>query len=109
LKKGLITVVDREALNNQQYLGIAGKGITKKEKNAPKVSKREQKSLSTDHLLLSVDINHQIKEIGLNAPSKKNQVEAFIKTLEVRLVELKALALKARDQFEEKKGLESQK
>lgn len=90
LNKGLVTLVDREQLNNDQFLGIESKN--KKKKKGPKISKREQKSLNTDLLILGVDILNQIKNIGLNPPSKKSEVEAFINTLEERLTELKVQA-----------------
>ena len=39
--------------------------------------------------MFSVDsYTHQIKELGLTAPNKKNEVEGFIKTLEGKINEL---------------------
>jgi uncharacterized coiled-coil DUF342 family protein len=87
LKKGLIEIVDKNALISDQEIGIPGKG--KKKDKGPKISKREQKVLNSDLLVLGVDVSSQIASIGLNAPEKKNQVEAFIKTLEAKLQEYK--------------------
>lgn len=84
MKKGLITIMDREAINKEQVLGIASTKKEKKEKG-PKVSKRDQKLMSTDLLILGVDIISQIKELNLVAPNKKGQVEAFVQTLEKKL------------------------
>jgi hypothetical protein len=95
LKKGNLSVFDRDAENNSQVLGVAG-GNKKKDKG-PKVSKREQKS-NTELLLLSVGILKQIKEVNLTAPNKRDQIESFIKTIEVRQAELKELAQKAKEQ-----------
>lgn len=90
LNKGLVSIVDREKINNDQLLGIEGK--SKKKTKGPKVSKREQKSLNTDLLILDIEINQQIDRIGLKPIAKKSQIEAFIKTLEDRLEELKKQA-----------------
>jgi len=91
LKKGLVSVFDRDAINNEQVLGIASNKVAKKEKG-PKVSKREQKSLQSDLLLLGVDVSSQIKELNLTAPNKKSQVEVFVQTLEKRLETIKSSA-----------------
>lgn len=88
LKKGLITVVDRDTLNSEQEIGISS-GKEKKKEKGPKVSKRDQKTLNSNLLILGVDISAQIKSIGLNPPEKKSEVEAFIKVLEAKLEELK--------------------
>lgn len=87
LKKGLIEIVDRSTIENEMEIGIPGKG--KKKEKGPKISKREQKVLNSDLLVLGVDVSSQIASIGLNAPEKKNQIEAFIKTLEGKLQEYK--------------------
>ena len=99
LKKGNLEIFDREAKNSKQVLGIEGGNNGKNKKNkGPKVSKREQKSNATEMLLLSVGISSQIKEFGLIAPNKRDQIESFVKTLEGRLDELKAEALIAKSQ-----------
>lgn len=85
LKKGNVVVFNRDAVNNDQVLGIEGK---EKKKKGPKISKREQKALNTDLLILDVEIVSKIKSLGLNAPDKKSQVDAFIKTLETKRAEI---------------------
>lgn len=97
LKKGNVSVFDRDAENSSQVLGIAG-GNKKKDKG-PKVSKREQKSNSAELLLLSVGILKQIKEIGLTAPNKRDQVETFINTIEKRREEFKQASSKVKEQL----------
>lgn len=87
LKKGLIEIVDKSVLETEQEIGIPGKA--KKKEKGPKVSKRDQKVLNSDLLVLGVDVVSQISSIGLNAPEKKNQIEAFIKTLEAKAQEYK--------------------
>ncbi len=92
MKKGLIEIVDRNILHNDQEIGIPGKG--KKKEKGPKISKREQKVLNSDLLVLGVDVSSQIASIGLNAPEKKNQIEAFVKTLEAKMQEYKPKEVK---------------
>ena len=99
LKKGNLSVFNREEANNKQVLGIERANLGKSKKNkGPKQSKQDKKSNESQYLLLSVGLNSEIKELGLIAPNKKDQIESFIKTLEGRLDELKADALKARNQ-----------
>lgn len=87
LKKGDLVEFNRDAITQETVLGIEGK--TKKKNKGPKVSKREQEFAQTEFLVLGIDICNIINELGLNPPSKKSQVEAFIKTLENHLAELK--------------------
>lgn len=84
LKNGLIQEFNRD--DKEQELGIEGK--SKKKAKGPKVSKRDQKTLNNDLLVLGVETVSEVKSLGLTVPDKKTQVEAFIKTLESKLEEI---------------------
>jgi chromosome segregation ATPase len=83
LKKGALTTFNREEVNSTQEIFVEGKK-TKKVKG-PKVSKREQKSMNTDLLIVDIILCAQIKALGLIIPDKKSQVEVFIQALETKL------------------------
>lgn len=90
LKKGDLLILDREALISSQILSV-GEGNKKKVKG-PKVSKREQKS-NSEFLLLSIETLRQIKVLNLTAPNKRDQIEDFVKLLELKRTELKGRKL----------------
>jgi len=87
LKKGLLKVIDREALDNQFSIQV---GVGKKKKTkGPKVSKREQKMTGSGLLALDISVASKIKAINLTPPNRKDEIPAFLNTLESRLVELR--------------------
>lgn len=93
LKKGNLVTLNRDALNSTQVLGVEGGAKKKKDKV---VKKKEEKT--TEYLILDVGILGQIRDFNLAVPNKKSEVEAFVKTLEGKLVELKENVLKVRNQ-----------
>ena len=93
LKKGNLVTLNRDALNSTQVLGVEGGAKKKKEK----VNKKKEEK-TTDYLILDVGILGQIRDFNLAVPNKKSEVEAFVKTLEGKLVELKENVLKVRNQ-----------
>ena len=86
LKSGKLQLVSRN--DESQVIGIEG-GKEKKKNKGPKVSKRERQMLETDLLILDINTLNDISKVGLNPPSKKNDVENFLKTLNGRYEELK--------------------
>ena len=93
LKKGNLVTLNRDALNSTQVLGVEGGAKKKKDK----VNKKKEEK-TTDYLILDVGILGQIRDFNLAVPNKKSEVEAFVKTLEGKLVELKENVLKVRNQ-----------
>jgi hypothetical protein len=83
LKNGSLTTFNREEINKTQEYFVEGK--KSKKVKGPKISKREQKSLNTDLLIVSIEMCSQIKGLGLIVPDKKSQVEVFIQALETKL------------------------
>lgn len=92
LKKGVLVQLDRETLNSKDVISIA----TNKKKKEPKIKNKEEKE--SPYLLLDVVILSQIRELKLTPPNKKTEIEAFVKILEGKLIELKAAELQAKDQ-----------
>lgn len=92
LQKGNLVQFNRDAINNNQVIGIEGK----KKKDKTSTKKKEEKQ--SDFLILDVGMLGQIRELKLSAPNRRTEVEGFVKTLEGRLVELKDAALKAKSQ-----------
>lgn len=88
IKKGLIKPMDNNARESEQVLGIGGDSTKKKQKKN-KVSKREQKLQQSDLLVLDIDITGDIKKLNLKAPNFKNEIPTFLKTLDIKLNELR--------------------
>ena len=86
LKSGKLQLVSRD--DESQVIGIDG-GKEKKKNKGPKISKRERQMLESDVLILDINTLNDISRVGLNAPSKKNDVENFLKTLNERYEVLK--------------------
>lgn len=89
IKKGLIKPMDNSARESEQVLGIGGDNAGKKKQKKNKVSKREQKLQQSDLLVLDIDITGDIKKLNLKAPNFKNEIPTFLKTLDIKLNELR--------------------
>jgi len=80
LSKGLIKKI--ESKEDEFTLGISGPNQSKKKAKGPKVSKREQKLEGSNLLTLDIGIIQKIKDVGLNPPVRKDEINSFMSLLE---------------------------
>lgn len=87
ISKGLIKPLVK---NEDEFsIGLSGVQAPKKKTKGPKVSKRDQKVESSNHLVLDISIIQKIKDVGLAPPAKKTDLPNFIAQLEKKEKEFK--------------------
>ena len=103
IKKGIIKPIDHNAIESNQILGVSdsGTGGGKKKGKKQKISKREQKEMQSQLLVLDIEILNKIKALGLKVPNYKAEIGNFVKTLEKKLESLREL--ESKEKVEESK------